>query len=56
MMMINFYSPAFFVLLLTFLLLAITQISAALDEVNVERFYIWTSIAFIIAGLPMILR
>jgi hypothetical protein len=52
-MMINFQFPVLFVLLLFALLGAITQISVALDEADVERFTIWTSIASVVAGLPM---
>lgn len=53
--MINFLFPALFVLLLFALLGAITQISIALDEADVERFTIWTGIASVVAGLPMFL-
>ncbi|MBD2517902.1 hypothetical protein H6G93_23560 [Nostoc sp. FACHB-973] len=46
---------AFFVLLLTALLLAIKQMSVALDELDIERFTLWTGIASVIAGIPSIL-
>ncbi|MBW4685461.1 hypothetical protein [Komarekiella delphini-convector] len=54
-MMINLGYVAFFVLLLAALLLAIKQMSVALDEVDIERFTLWTSIASVIAGLPIML-
>ncbi|MDF5706834.1 MAG: hypothetical protein PUP90_03900 [Nostoc sp. S4] len=54
-MLVNLEYFAFFVLLLTALLLAIKQMSVALDEVDIERFTLWTSIASVIAGLPSIL-
>ncbi len=53
--MINLGYVAFFVLLLAALLLAIKQMSVALDEVDIERFTLWTSIASVIAGLPIML-
>ena len=53
--MINFQLIALFVLLLFALLGAMTQISVALDEADVERFTIWTSIASVVARLPMFL-
>jgi hypothetical protein len=54
-MIINLEYFAFFILLLAVLLLAIRQMSIALDEVDIERFTLWTGIASVIAGLPMIL-
>ena len=51
----NLLYVTFFVLLLGALLGAITQMSIALDEADVERFSIWTSIASVIAGLPIFL-
>lgn len=54
-MIINLEYLAFFVLLLAALLLAIKQMSVALDEVDIERFTLWTGVASIIAGLPIIL-
>ncbi|MFN6484803.1 MULTISPECIES: hypothetical protein [unclassified Nostoc] len=54
-MIINLQYFAFFVLLLVMLLLAIKQMSVALDEVDIERFTLWTGIASVIAGLPIIL-
>ena len=53
--MMNLLYVAFFVLLLGALLGAITQMSVALDEADVERFSIWTSIASVIAGIPIFL-
>lgn len=53
--MINLGYAAFFVLLLAALLLAIKQMSIALDEVDLEGFTLWTSIASVIAGLPIML-
>ncbi len=53
--MINLGYAAFFVLLLAALLLAIKQMSIALDEVDIEGFTLWTSIASVIAGLPIML-
>ncbi|WP_193198679.1 hypothetical protein [Nostoc sp. MG11] len=53
--MINLGYLAFFVLLLAALLLAIKQMSIALDEVDIEGFTLWTSIASVIAGLPIML-
>jgi len=46
---------AFFVLLLAALLSAIQQMSLALDEGNLELFTLWTSVASVIAGLPIVL-
>ncbi|MBN3895094.1 MAG: hypothetical protein V7L14_04455 [Nostoc sp.] len=54
-MIINLEYFTFFVLLLAALLLAIRQMSVALDEVDIERFTLWTGIASVIAGLPIIL-
>ncbi|MEH2181468.1 hypothetical protein [Nostoc sp.] len=54
-MITNLEYLAFFVLLLTALLLAIKQMSVALDELDVERFTLWTGIASVIAGIPIIL-
>jgi hypothetical protein len=45
----------FFSVLLVALLSALHQMSLALDEANIERFTLWTSIASFIAGLPMML-
>ncbi|MDZ8259994.1 hypothetical protein [Nostoc sp. ChiQUE01b] len=45
----------FFVLLLTALVLAIKEMSVALDEVDIERFTLWTGVASVIAGLPIML-
>ncbi|MBW4564005.1 MAG: hypothetical protein KME32_23270 [Mojavia pulchra JT2-VF2] len=53
--MINLGYIAFFVLLLAALLSAIKQMSNALDEVDIERFTLWTGIASVIAGLPTML-
>ncbi len=46
---------ALFFLLLAALLSALRQMSLALDEGNLERFTLWTSIASFIAGLPIML-
>ncbi|MEH2198254.1 hypothetical protein [Nostoc sp.] len=46
---------AFFVLLLAGLLSAIKQMSLALDEGNLEQFTLWTGVASLIAGLPIII-
>ncbi|WP_392530794.1 hypothetical protein [Nostoc sp. C117] len=54
-MIINLQYFAFFILLLAALLLAIRQMSVALDELDIARFTLWTGIASVIAGLPMIL-
>jgi hypothetical protein len=54
-MIVNLEYLAFFVLLMIALLLAIKQMSVALDEVDVERFTLWTGVASVIAGLPIIL-
>ncbi|MBN3882262.1 MAG: hypothetical protein HWQ44_04525 [Nostoc sp. JL34] len=54
-MIINLQYFAFFIQLLAALLLAIRQMSIALDEVDIERFTLWTGIASVIAGLPIIL-
>lgn len=53
--MINLRYFAFFVLILAALISAIRQMSIALDEFDIEGFTLWTSIASIIAGLPMML-
>ncbi|MBW4612613.1 MAG: hypothetical protein KME21_04920 [Desmonostoc vinosum HA7617-LM4] len=52
--MTNLDYPIFF-LLLTALALAITKMTIALDKLDLERFYIWTSIACAIAATPMML-
>ncbi|MEH2247855.1 hypothetical protein [Nostoc sp.] len=54
-MLVNLEYLTFFVLLLAALLLAIKQMSVALDEVDIERFTLWTGVASVIAGLPIIL-
>lgn len=51
----NLQYIAFFVLLLGALLKTIIQMSVALDEFDIERFSIWTSIASVIASIPMFL-
>lgn len=43
-----------FIIILFALLSAIKQMSLALDEGNLEKFTLWTSIASFIAGLPII--
>ncbi|WP_445636356.1 hypothetical protein NSTC745_01245 [Nostoc sp. DSM 114161] len=45
----------FFVALLTALLSSMKQMSVALDELDIERFTLWTGIASVIAGIPAIL-
>jgi hypothetical protein len=54
-MIANLGYLGFFVVLLTALLLAIKQMSLALDELDIERFTLWTGIASVIAGIPTIL-
>lgn len=46
---------AFFGLLLVVFLFTFKQMSVALDEVDIARFSLWTGIATVIAGLPMML-
>ncbi|BAZ12480.1 hypothetical protein NIES4071_43110 [Calothrix sp. NIES-4071] len=41
--------------LLIVLLGAMTQMSVALDEADIERFFVWIGIASVIASLPVIL-
>ncbi|OWY64037.1 hypothetical protein B7486_49510 [cyanobacterium TDX16] len=41
-------------LLLAALIGAIAQMGIALDEANLERFFVWTCIASVIAYLPMV--
>ncbi|MBD2450992.1 hypothetical protein H6G76_28455 [Nostoc sp. FACHB-152] len=53
--MIAFRYFTVFVLILVALLSAIQQMSLALDEGNLEQFTLWTSIASLVAGLPMLL-
>ncbi|BAY90215.1 hypothetical protein FDUTEX481_07618 [Tolypothrix sp. PCC 7601] len=53
--MIVFRYFAFFLVLLVALLSSLKQMSLALDEGNLERFTLWTSIASFIAGLPIML-
>lgn len=53
--MVNFRYFALFVVILAALISAIRQMSIALDEVDIEGFTLWTSIASVIAGLPMML-
>lgn len=51
----NLHYSTFFLLLIV-LLLAINRINMALDELDIGRFYLWTSIAIVIFNLPLILR
>lgn len=44
-----------FGLLLMSLLGSLAQMSHALDEIDIERFCLWTCVASIIAGLPTFL-
>lgn len=53
--MIAFRYFAVFVLLLAALLSALNKMRLALDEGNLEKFTIWTSVASVIAGLPILL-
>jgi hypothetical protein len=52
MMKLDYYA---FCLLLTVLLLAATRMDLALYELDIERFYLWTSIALLIMTLPRML-
>ncbi|MBW4589855.1 hypothetical protein G7B40_028260 [Aetokthonos hydrillicola Thurmond2011] len=54
-MSISLQYPALFILLLASLLGTINQMSLALDELDIERFCLWTAIASVIAGLPVTL-
>ncbi|MDZ8053319.1 MAG: hypothetical protein RMX68_025835 [Aulosira sp. ZfuVER01] len=53
--MINLGYASLFIVMLAALLAAMAQMSLALDEADIGRFSIWTGIASVIAGLPMIL-
>ena len=55
MNLMNLTHVAFFVLLLGALLGAISEMTVAVDEADVQSFSIWTSIAFVIAGIPIFL-
>jgi hypothetical protein len=44
-----------FIMLLIALLEVMALMRAALDELDIERFYFWSFTASIIAGLPIIL-
>lgn len=44
-----------FSLLLMLLLASLSQMSHALDEIDIDRFCLWTGVASVIAGLPMYL-
>jgi multidrug transporter EmrE-like cation transporter len=53
--MSNFGYATLFIVMLAALLAALAQMGMALDEADIGRFSIWTGIASVIAGLPMIL-
>ncbi|WP_179197983.1 hypothetical protein [Nostoc sp. T09] len=53
--MINLGYASLFIVILAALLAAIAQMGVALDEADIGRFSIWTGIASVIAGLPMML-
>ncbi|WP_166507503.1 hypothetical protein [Nostoc sp. 106C] len=53
--MINLGYASLFIVILAALLAAMTQMGVALDEADIGRFSIWTGIASVIAGLPMML-
>ena len=44
-----------FAMLLIALLEAMALMQAALDELDIERFYFWSLTASVIAGLPIVL-
>ncbi len=44
-----------FIVMLAALLAALAQMGMALDEADIGRFSIWTGVASVIAGLPMML-
>ncbi len=44
-----------FIMLLVALLEAIALMQAALNELDIERFYFWSLTASVIAGLPIVL-
>ncbi|MBD2214049.1 hypothetical protein H6G27_29910 [Nostoc linckia FACHB-104] len=52
--MIDLQHFGFFFLILTVLILIFNEMSVALDEFDIERFSLWTGIAAVIAGLPVI--
>lgn len=45
----------FLILLAASLFSIMRQMSMALDDVDIERFILWTGVASVMAGLPMIL-
>ena len=53
-MMIYLGYTALSALLLAALVGAIAQMGIALDEADLERFFVWTCIASVIAYLPMV--
>lgn len=53
--MIHLGYAAAFVMLLVGLLGALSQVSVALEEADMDRFFIWACIATTITGLPMVL-
>ncbi|QIR35424.1 hypothetical protein HCG51_00775 [Tolypothrix sp. PCC 7910] len=52
--MIDLEHFGFFFLILTVMILTLNEMSLALDEFDIESFSLWTGIAAVIAGLPMI--
>lgn len=44
-----------FIMLLVALLEAIVLMKAALEDLDIERFYFWSFTASVIAGLPIVL-
>ncbi|BAY14054.1 hypothetical protein [Calothrix sp. NIES-2098] len=52
--MIDLEHFGFFFLILTVLMLTFNEMSLALDESDIESFSLWTGIAAVIAGLPII--
>lgn len=53
--MIHVGYAAIFMLLLAGLIGALSQVSMALEEADMDRFFIWACIATTITGLPMVL-
>lgn len=52
MIIVGFFS---FVMLLVALLEAMALMQAALDQLDIERFYFWSLTASVIASLPIVL-
>lgn len=51
----SFGYATLFVLIAIALLAAMSQINAALNESDIERCFVWTCIASVIAGIPNVL-